>query len=125
MNDEEMKKILAESYEEPREDSLVTLIKDFYNWKMLSTIVLVWGWGLACCGAAIYCGIRFFQTDQIQSQIMYATLFVTFVLWLSLMKIFAWQMIHRKGIKREIKRLEIRIAELHQAVIEKIDISSK
>jgi len=28
------------------------------------------------------------------------------------MKIFAWQMLHRNSIKREIKRLELRIAEM-------------
>jgi hypothetical protein len=35
------------------------------------------------------------------------------------MKIFAWQMLARNSIKREIKRLELRIAELARSVGEK------
>jgi hypothetical protein len=35
---------------------------------------------------------------------------------MAIMKIFAWQMIHRNSIKREIKRLELRIAELSEMV---------
>jgi hypothetical protein len=33
-----------------------------------------------------------------------------------MIKVFAWQMIHRNNIKREIKRLELRIVELGQIV---------
>ena len=36
--------------------------------------------------------------------------------WIGSMKIFAWEMIHRNSIRREIKRLELRIAELSQIV---------
>ncbi len=35
---------------------------------------------------------------------------------ISIVKIIAWQMAHRHGIKREIKRLELRIAELNKTV---------
>jgi hypothetical protein len=47
---------------------------------------------------------------------MYAGLFICFVQLLGLMKIFAWQMIHRNRITREIKRLEIRVAELAKSL---------
>ena len=35
---------------------------------------------------------------------------------MTLIKVFAWQMIHRMSIKRDIKKLELRIAELNQTV---------
>jgi len=47
---------------------------------------------------------------------MYAAGFVCFVHGISLIKIFAWQIIHRNGLRREIKRLEIRIAVLNETV---------
>lgn len=49
---------------------------------------------------------------------MFATIFLVCAHWVDLMKIFAWQVIHRNGIKREIKRLELKIAELSQAIQE-------
>ena len=47
---------------------------------------------------------------------MYAVIFGLFVEGIALMKIFAWQMLARNSVKREIKRLELRIAELNEAV---------
>lgn len=32
------------------------------------------------------------------------------------MKIFAWEMVHRHSIKREIKRLALRVAELSETL---------
>ena len=32
------------------------------------------------------------------------------------MKVFAWQMIHKNSVKREINRMELRIAELAGSV---------
>jgi hypothetical protein len=64
----------------------------------------------------IFSGIKFFAVEQTKSQIMYAAIFVCGCQFIALMKIFAWQLIHRNGLKREIKRLELRIAELSEAV---------
>jgi hypothetical protein len=72
--------------------------------------------GIIFAGIAIFSGFEFFRTDEIQYQIMYAVIFLTCIQWIGLLKIFAWQMIHRNGLKREIKRLELRIAELREAV---------
>ena len=114
MNDDKLNKMMEEigNYDEAKEDTLRSMIGDFYNRKMLSSVVLVWAWGILAIVGAIYCGIKFFDTDIVGRQIMYATIFLTCVAWLSLIKIFAWQLIHRNSIKREIKRLELRIAEL-------------
>ena len=57
-----------------------------------------------------------FPVGGVKEQIMFAVLFLCGVQMIALIKIFAWQMIHRNGIKREIKRLEIRIANLTNKV---------
>jgi multisubunit Na+/H+ antiporter MnhG subunit len=116
MNDEQIKNIIDGKYDQQREDSIRSMLRDFYNRKMLSTVVFVWVWGLFVVGVAIYSAIRFFEADQIRPQIMYAAIFVAGCQFMALMKIFAWQMIHRNSIKREIKRLELRIAELHESL---------
>ena len=52
---------------------------------------------------------------------MYATLFLICVGAVFLLKVYAWEIIHRNSIKREIKRLEIRIAQLTRMIQEKRD----
>lgn len=116
MNKQEFKKMIREEYDETRENSLLAMAREFYNRKMRSIVILVWAFALIFLAGAILCAIMFVKTDQVKSLILYATLFIVCAHWVDLMKIFAWQMIHRNSIKREIKRLELRIAELTETV---------
>jgi hypothetical protein len=114
MNDEQIRKIIdgPQDYEDSKEDSLRSMLADFYSRRMLSTAILVWFWGIVFVAGAVYSAVQFFAADQTKDQIMYAALFICLVHFVGLMKVFAWQMIARNSIKREIKRLELRIAEL-------------
>jgi hypothetical protein len=57
--------------------------------------------------------MQFFRADQTQGQIMYAALFILGAHGVGLMmKILAWQMLFRYGIRRDLKRLELSVAEL-------------
>ncbi len=112
MNDEEIKKIIDGTYDEPREDTIGSMLKDFYNRRMLSVVIFIWAWGLAIMAVTIFSAVKFFKVEQTKSQIMYATIFICGWQFMALVKTFAWQMIHRNSIKREIKRLELRIAAL-------------
>ena len=114
MTDEQIKRILddAQVYEDARENTLRSMLGDFYNRKMISTIVFVWVWGIAVVAGAAYSAVQFFRNVETRDQIMYAGIFICCVQFLALTKIFAWQLIHRNGILREIKRLELRVAEL-------------
>ena len=119
MTNEQIRKILDDEYDASREDSLMSMIKDFYNRRMLSTVVLVWVFGIVFMAGAIYSGIAFFKSEEAKSQIMYAAIFICCLHYVSMLKIFAWQIIHKNGLKREIKRLELRIAELAKSLVEK------
>ena len=121
MNEDQFKKILNDEYDQSREMTFGTIIKDFYNRKMRSIVILVWTMALLFIGLAVICGIMFSKTagTDIKMLILYATLFLVFAHWVDLMKIFAWQMIHRNSLKREIKRLELRIMELSESVKER------
>jgi hypothetical protein len=116
MNDEQIKKIIDDTYEEPRADTIWSMVGDFYNRRMLSVVIFIWAWGIAIMAVTIFSGVKFFAVEQTKSQIMYASIFICGCQFIALMKIFAWQLIHRNGIKREIKRLELRIAELNETV---------
>jgi len=119
MNEEEIKKMLEDNYDESRENTLRSMLKAFYNRKMLSIVILVWIWAIIFLAGAVYSGFQFFNTDQTQYQIMFATIFIFCCQGVGQMKSFAWLMIHRNSITREIKRLELRIAELTEMVEKK------
>jgi hypothetical protein len=116
MTDEQIKNIIEDTYDELKEDTVWTMISDFYNRKSLCVIIVFWILMILFMAALVYSGIKFFKTEQVQSQIMYSTIFISCFIGGSIVKIFAWQMAHRHGIKREIKRLELRIAELSEAI---------
>jgi len=105
----------GEENEMMAEDSLGTMFRDFYNKKMIPIIAMAWLHFIIFLGLAIFSGIRFFREEQVKYQIMYAVIFICCVQMFVLMKVFAWQMIHRNGIKRQINRLEQRIAEMDES----------
>ena len=112
MNEEEIRKMIDGLYDESKEDTLRSMIADFYSRKMMSFAIIIWVYGVAFGILAVYSAVKFFSAADTKGQIMFAALFLCAVQIIALCKIFAWQMIHRNGIKREIKRLEIRIANL-------------
>jgi uncharacterized membrane protein YbjE (DUF340 family) len=116
MKGEEIKKMIDDVYDDSREDSIRSMVGDFYSRRMLSIAVLVWVWAILFAVGAGYSAVKFFAADQTKDQIMYAALFVCLVQFVGLMKVFAWQMLARNSVKREIKRLELRVAELAQAL---------
>jgi len=116
MNEEQVKKIIEGTYDDSKEDTLRSMLRDFYNKKMTSIIIVVWIYFLIFLALAIFSGIKFFKTDVAQFQIMYAAIFVCCIQVFVLIKIVAWLMITKNNIKREIKRLELRIAELSETV---------
>ncbi len=116
MNEEQINKMIEDTYNDSKEDTLRSMLRGFYTRKMLSSVIIVWVYSIIFVALCVFSGIRFFAAGQIRYQIMYAGIFICSVQFIFILKVFAWQIIHRNSIKREIKRLEIRIAELKQAV---------
>ena len=121
MEDETIKRILEDHdiYDDSKEVTFRQMLSDFYSRKMVSIVIFIWAWGIAVIAGAIYAGIKFFENVETKDQIMYAAIFICCIQFLALTKIFAWQMIHRNGIMREIKRQELRMMELTKMLTEK------
>jgi Na+/melibiose symporter-like transporter len=113
MHHEQQKTEIAEFGEQI---SLCSLLKDFYNSKMFSVIILTWFWFFVILALVVYSVIKYFQSEQPKDLILYASLFIVAIQFVALMKIFAWQFIHRNSIKRDLKKLEQRIAELSEKI---------
>jgi hypothetical protein len=105
MDNEEIKNDVEDTRNELNEDSIWTMASDFYSRQIRSAVVVVWVWAIIFFAGAVYCGVGFYKTDLMKSQIMYAALFVCCFQGICLMKILGCQMIHRQGIKRAIKKL--------------------
>ncbi len=76
MNDEQIKKIIDDIYDDSEEDSLFSMVGQLYSKRMFNSFIVHGAYSLPFIAGAIYCGIKFFQTDQTQYQIMYAAIFV-------------------------------------------------
>ena len=116
MNDEQMKKIIEDTYDDSKEDTLLSMVGQLYSRKMFSSFIAHAAYSSIFIALAIFCGVKYFRTNNLQFQIMYAAIFVCSVEFVILRKNIYWQMLHKNSISREIKKLELRIAELNQTV---------
>ncbi|MBN1418907.1 MAG: hypothetical protein JXP34_09030 [Planctomycetes bacterium] len=111
MDDRETRKGMEASRVEAREDGIFSMLREFYTRRMLSVAIVVWGSAIIMLALAVLCAVQFFQSEETRYQVMYAALFVCFMQWAALPKVFAWQVLHNNRIKREIQRVEVRILD--------------
>jgi hypothetical protein len=116
MDQEQIKKIIEDTYDDSKEDNLLSMVGQLYSRKMFSSLIAHGAYSLVFIVLAVFCGFEFFETQQVQYQIMYAAIFVCCIQFVTLRKNIYWQMLHKNSVSREIKRLEIRIAELNETV---------
>jgi hypothetical protein len=98
--------------------TLSSMFHDFYNRKMIPVVIFIWVWAMVFIAGVVYSGAEFLKAEETKQQIMYAAIFIFFMQCVAMMKIFAWQMIHRNAVIRQIKRLELRITELANSLTE-------
>ena len=118
MDKEQIKKIIDNppQYDEAQEDTLLSMVGQLYSKQMFPSMIVHAAYSLPFFVGAIYSGIKFFRTDLTQFQIMHAAIFVCCVQSIIFSKAKYWQMLHKNNISREIKRLELHIAELNETV---------
>lgn len=118
MNDKKTQAMIDEIYDTSKEDTLLTMVGELYSAKMLPSLLVHAAYSLVFIVPAVYCAIKFFDTGQVQFQLMYAAIFICCVQVVFLRKVIYWQMLHKNSVSREVKRLEVRIVELTQIVWE-------
>jgi len=116
MNEDQMKKIVEDIYDDSKEETVWSIIGQLYGKKMHSNLIIHAVYCFFFFASAILCSIKFFNVQQVQFQIMYAALFICCIQFVAHMKTVYWQTLHRNDIKREIKRLELRIVELNETI---------
>ena len=119
--DKEIRKILTEvngagDYDLDREETLRTMMAESLRGRTRWMAIFAWVEGFVIFGLQIYVAVLFFQAENTRTQILYATMFLTLTLIMVLVKMWYWMLINRNSVKRELKRLELRVAELARAV---------
>jgi hypothetical protein len=116
MNEEEIKKIIENTYDDSKEDSMFSMVGQLYSRRMFSSFIVHGAYSVPFIAGAVFCGIKFFNTQEVRYQIMFAAIFGCCIQYVVLRKNIYWQTLHKINISREIKRLELRIAELNETV---------
>jgi len=113
MDRRQIEAILDDSsqYDESREDSLRQWFRDGFSRRMRWVALGVNLGYCLCLVPAVLAAIWFFCTDDTRIQILCAVVFLFCSHWIGFLSVFAWVMMQRPRLHREIKRLELRIAE--------------
>lgn len=102
-----------EYYDHDREEGIFRQMAGIYRGKMRWMAIAVTIECVVCLVLIILGILEFFQTEDTKWQIFYATGVVLLAMLLVLIKLWGWMQMDRNAIRREIKRIELRILELH------------
>ena len=104
MDKEQIKKIIdtPPQFDESEEDTLLSMVGQLYSKEMFPSFVAHFVYSVPFIAGAIYCSIKFCMTQQVQSQVMYAAIFLCCIQFIVFSKVKYWQMLHKNNISREI-----------------------
>lgn len=100
---------------EPGLFAMTTSVMRGRYWWVSAAIIIV---SLALTALGVFVAVRFFQTDAVRDQIMYATSFIVLMLAVLAMKLWFWMAMNRNAVAREVKRVELQVAALKDLVAE-------
>lgn len=101
---------LLEHYrgEPPLHQMLIETFRGRWRW----LVVMAFAMGIVVTALTVLCAYRFFHAETTQAMIGWATGFVTCSLLILLVKVWYWMELNRNSVTREIKRLELQVAQL-------------
>ncbi len=97
-----------------REPTMRTQIADTFRGRLRWLALLAAFFRVVYLILAVIAAIQFFRVDGTRELIAYATLFLISVLATAFIKLWYWMLLIKNSVIREIKRLELQIAELTQ-----------
>jgi len=83
-----------------------------FHGEMRKYAIMTWCFLIFFAVGAVGCFVAFDLATTTKYQLLFMTLFAVMVMQTVLMKLWYWQIWNRYSVVREVKRLELRIAEL-------------
>ncbi len=102
----------AKFYEELDEQGVIGMIGGLFKGKNAWLLVMMNIVTVAFFGLFVYCTIQFFGTDNTNELIKWGAGAITFLLGVSILKVFVWMQMDKNALLREIKRLELQVSSL-------------
>jgi hypothetical protein len=100
------------AYDLGGEDTLREMLVSTFRGRLKWVGAIAWAYMFLFGGVAVFAAVQFFLVGTVREMILYATAFLAAIAVVMVCKLWCWMIINRNCIQREVKRLEIRIAEL-------------
>ena len=100
------------SQEETFRQMLAGTFRNQPRWMTL----IAWVYILLFTAVAVVAAVQFFDAEAVRGQILWTTVFLVSGMIVMMLKMWFWMIMNRNRILREVKRLELRIAELTDTV---------
>lgn len=97
-------------------DSIRDMVLESFRGKSRAMVLVTWGKMLMFLALSAFAAVQFFQVDEVRALVGYAVLFLVGLLGWTMMWQFHWMLLNRNAAARELKRLELQIAELVRAL---------
>ncbi len=94
------------------EPSMFELVMETFRGRHRWLVLLTVFWSLVFFVLAIVTAVKFFTTEDSRDMMLWALAFVFCMSAVSMMKVWFWMELNKNAIMREIKRLELQIAQL-------------
>jgi len=108
----------AKFYDALDEQNLIEMLFGLFKGKnawlniLLNIVIVVF------FGAFVYCGFQFFNSETMEGLIRWGFGSLTFLICISMLKLFAWMQMDKHAILREMKRLELQVMSLSGKISE-------
>jgi len=119
-NMEDIDKLIKESlnqeeakfYDDLDEQNVLQMIGGLFQGKNKWIMYIMNFMTLVFFGFFVFCTIQFFDTEETNELIKWGIGGLTFLLGVSMLKIFAWMQMDKNALLRELKRLELQISSM-------------
>lgn len=106
----------AKFYEELEEKNLLGKLGEVYKSKVGWLAVIMNIMHLLLFGVFVYCVVRFFDTDNTNELLKWASAGFLCMIFMGMLKLYVWMQMDKNDILRELKRLELQVATLAHKV---------
>ena len=109
---EALKRSLDDADDTGSIDSIRDMVRESFRGKSRFMVFGTWAKMLMFLGMSIFAAFQFFEVEDLRALIGYAVLFLLGMQGWTMMWQFHWMLLNRNSAARELKRLELQIAEL-------------
>ncbi len=103
----------AKFYDDLGEQSVPEMVGGLFKGKNRWFTILTFVIQPIMFGLAVYCAIKFFNTEDLRTMMIWGLGIIVSLLSSTMLKVFLWMQMDKNAIIREVKRLELQVAMLN------------